>query len=68
MKPDKKLIERFDDLVNEEDLSKLFSYSKRTLRQMRQTGKIKRWTKIEGTRRILYSKTEIAELLNLQMK
>ena len=62
---DQKLIDRFNDLISEKDLIAKTGYSREGLRKMRRLGKIKKWTSING-KKLMYSKTELAELLNLQ--
>jgi hypothetical protein len=66
VKPDKKLIAAFDDMIKEADLIEKTGYTKDGLRKMRYKGVIKNWRSING-KKIMYSKTEIAQLLNLQI-
>ena len=65
-KPNARLIAAFDDLISEKDVVQKLGYSKSTLKIMRQTGQIKKWYSING-RKIQYSKTELAQLLNLHV-
>jgi hypothetical protein len=57
-------IKKFDDLISEKALMELTGYTRSGLKKLRQTGVIKNVHSING-RKLLYSKSELATLLNL---
>jgi hypothetical protein len=65
MKADKKLIEAYEDLTSEAEVMAKLGYTKDGLYKLRKSGQIKNWRSING-KKIMYSKTELAKLLNLQ--
>ena len=56
-------IQQFDDLISEAALIEKTGYTKSALKHLRKTGTIKKWSTING-KKLMYSKTEIASLLN----
>jgi hypothetical protein len=66
MKPDRKLIAAFDDLISEEGLMKKLSYTKDPLRRMGYKGLIKYWYSIkEG---VTIDPKELSKFINEQME
>jgi len=57
-----KAIEQFDDLISENALMEKTGYTKSALKYLRKSGKIQKWSTING-KKLMYSKTEIASLL-----
>ena len=57
-----KAIEQFEDLISENALMEKTGYTKSALKHLRKTGKIQKWSTING-KKLMYSKTEIASLL-----
>lgn len=64
MRPDPKLIKALEDVISEEDVKKTLGCSTVVLARLRKKGKLTART-ITG-RNYVYSRTEIALLLNLQ--
>lgn len=65
MTPNRKLIAAFDDLISEKDLIAKTGYSRHRLWVLRKQGKVM-WFSANG-KKIMYSKTSVAQLLNLQV-
>lgn len=65
MRANEKLIRAFDDLISQKEAEKILGVSDEWFRKKRREGKIT-GTPLSNNRNWLYSKTQIAQLLNLQ--
>jgi predicted site-specific integrase-resolvase len=66
-KPNRKLIAAFEDVITEESLIRKLGWSKSYLQKLRRDGSIKCVHSLSG-KGLIYSKTEIANLLQLTNK